>query len=201
MRHTVLATNLEAAEEIARQLRLRAIGGIVVVDFIDMEFDDDRNELLKHFENLLCHDRLKAHVFSITQLGLVELTRKRGRQDLKSIMTRNCPLCGDNGWVLKEENIAMSVKRFIRKISRANNSKAFLIQVHTVIADYISEFLSDWEDEFNRKILIASMPAHSWAWGKYRVEAQGGIHEVEERAQELKENSGGRIIILHGHDD
>ena len=199
MRHTVLATNLEAAEEIARQIRLRAIGGIVVVDFIDMEFDDDRNELLSYFEKLLCHDRLKAHVFSITQLGLVELTRKRGRQDLKSIMTRNCPLCGDNGWVLKEENIAMSVKRFIRKISRANNSKAFLIQVHASIAEYISEFLEDWEDEFNRKILIASMPANSWAWSKYRVEAQGGIHEVEERAQELNTQSNGRIIILHGH--
>ena len=71
-----------------------------------MEFDRDKNELLKHFENLLSHDRLKARVFSITQLGLVELTRKRARQDLKSILTRNCPVCGDNGWIMKEENIS-----------------------------------------------------------------------------------------------
>ncbi len=196
MRHTILSTNLEAAEEIARQIRLRAIGGIVVVDFIDMNFDDDRRELLTHFEKLLCHDRLKARVFSITQLGLVELTRKRGRQDLKSIMTRNCPLCGDNGWVLKEENIAMNVKRFIRKITRANNSKAFLIQVHASIAEYINNFLEDWENEFNRRILIAAMPTHSWAWSKYRVEAQGGINEIEACANDLNVRSGGRIIIF-----
>ena len=185
MRHTTLATNLEAAEEIARQLRLRAVGGIVVVDFIDMEFDRDKNELLKHFEDLLSHDRLKARVFSITQLGLVELTRKRARQDLKSILTRNCPVCGDNGWIMKEENIAVEIKRFIRKISRANNSQAFLIQTHAYIAGYISDFLEDWQKEFDRKILIAAMPENFWAWNKYRVEFQGNIKETEEHAKNL----------------
>lgn len=178
MRHTVLSVNLEAADEIARQLRLRAVGGIVVVDFIDMDYDEDRHQLLERFEKVLCHDRLKARVFSITQLGLVELTRKRARPDLKSIMTRNCPLCGDNGWVIREENIAMNIKRFIRKITMANNAQAFLIQTSTHMAKYINDYLPDWEEEFNRRIFIEGVP--NFEWGKYRVEIQGSLEYVED---------------------
>ena len=102
MRHTTLATNLEAADEVARQLRLRSIGGIVVVDFIDMEFEEDRKKLLDRLEEVFQLDRSRARVFSMTKLGLVELTRKRGRPDLRSVMTRGCPFCNDNGWILRE---------------------------------------------------------------------------------------------------
>ena len=177
MRHTVLSVNLEAADEIARQLRLRAVGGIVVVDFIDMDFESDRHELLERFEKVLCHDRLKARVFSITQLGLVELTRKRGRPDLKSVMTRNCPLCGDNGWVIREENIAINIKRLIRKITSANNSEAFLIQTDPHMAKYIRDYLPDWQEEFSRKIYVDGVSGLDW--GKYRVEIQGSVADVE----------------------
>ena len=172
MRHTVLATNLEAAEEIARQLRLRSIGGIIIVDFIDMSFNEDKAELLKNFEKFLSHDRLKARIFSITHLGLVELTRKRERPDLKSILMRSCPLCGDNGFVEREENIAINIKRFIRKITSANNSELFIIQANTYVADYINQkFINDWQKEFKRKILIKGEP--DFAWNKYRLEYQG----------------------------
>ena len=181
MRHTVLATNLEAAEEIARQLRLRSIGGIVIVDFIDMDFNEDRHELLKQFENFLQHDRLKPRVFSITQLGLVELTRKRERPDLKSLLTRNCPFCGEDGFVEREENIAMNIKRFIRKITTANNSEAFLLQTSSHIANYISKYIKDWENEFGRKIFVASMP--DFDWNKYRLEYQGELQKTQEYAK------------------
>ena len=178
MRHTVLATNLEAAEEIARQLRLRSIGGIIIVDFIDMDFSEDKAELLKSFEKFLSHDRLKAKVFSITQLGLVELTRKRERPDLKSVLTRNCPVCCDNGFVEREENIAMNIKRFIRKITSANNSEAFLIQTSLHIAAYINEnFIADWEKEFKRKFFIEGVQGFSW--NKYRLEYQGSLSVIK----------------------
>lgn len=193
MRHTVLATNMEAAEEIARQLRLRAIGGIVVVDFIDMEFDEDRQELLRHFDKFLCRDRLKARVFSITQLGLVELTRKRERPDLRSVLTRNCPVCGDNGFVDREENITMKIKRFIRKLTMANNSEAFLIQTSPHMAAYIYNYLDDWEEEFERRIFIASM--QNFDWGKYRVEFQGDLKSVENHAKSLRLQGKGSTII------
>ncbi len=178
MRHTVLSVNLEAADEISRQLRLRSVGGIVVVDFIDMEFEQDKHTLLKHFENILLNDRLKARVFSITQLGLVELTRKRNRTDLKSILTRNCPLCGDNGWVMREENIVMNIKRFIRKITTANNSEAFLLETNPHIANYLKNFIQNWENEFNRKIFIKS--SSELQWGKFRLEAQGSLQYIND---------------------
>ena len=176
MRHTILETNLEAAEEIARQLRLRSIGGIIIVDFIDMDFKEDKAALLKSFEKFLSHDRLKARVFSITQLGLVELTRKRERPDLKSVLMRSCPLCGDNGFIEKEENIAINIKRFIRKIISVNNSEIFLIQANIHIANYINQnFIEDWQKEFGRKIFIEGVSG--FVWNKYRLEYQGNNSE------------------------
>ncbi len=181
MRHTVLETNLEAAEEIARQLRLRSIGGIVIVDFIDMDFGEDKAILLKNFEKFLSHDRLKARVFSITQLGLVELTRKRERPDLKNVLMRNCPLCGDNGFIEREENIAINIKRFIRKITNANNSEIFLIQANIHIANYINQnFIDDWRKEFGRKIFVEGVSG--FVWNKYRLEYQGSNKELGERS-------------------
>ena len=172
MRHTILETNLEAAEEIARQLRLRSIGGIIIVDFIDMDFKEDKTALLKSFEKFLSRDRLKARVFSITQLGLVELTRKREHPDLKSVLMRSCPLCGDNGFIEKEENIAINIKRFIRKIISVNNSEIFLIQANIHIANYINQtFIDDWNKEFGRKIFIEGVSG--FVWNKYRLEYQG----------------------------
>jgi ribonuclease G len=92
---------MEAAEEIARQLRLRAIGGIVVIDFIDMESEDDQKALLERLEDVFRSDRCKAKVFGLTRLGLVELTRKRARSDMRSTFTRGCPFCGGTGEVLR----------------------------------------------------------------------------------------------------
>ena len=193
MKHTVLATNKEAAEEIARQLRLRAIGGIVVVDFVDMDNDADKHELLRHFQKFLSHDRLKAHIFSLTQLGLVELTRKRERPDLKSVLTHNCPVCEDNGFVERLENIAMSVKRFIRKVTASNGAEAFLIETDKNSAMYISRFLEAWQEEFGRKIIV--MGRDDLTRGKFRLEFQGSIEDAERKAEELKRGNKDKVII------
>ena len=194
MRHTVLDTNLEAAEEIARQLRLRAVGGIVVIDFIDMEFEEDRQRLLARLEEVFHSDRSRASVFSITQLGLVELTRKRGRPDLRSILTRSCPFCSDNGWVLREDTVAMSIKRFLRKVGHANKSEAVLMQANATVAKYVNDlYLNSWEEELGRKILIAGIP--DFAWSKYRIEAQGTHEVIERRARQMERRES--AIIVH----
>jgi ribonuclease G len=198
MRHTVLATNLEAAEEIARQLRLRAIGGIVVVDFIDMEFEEDRQSLLARLEEVFQPDRARARVFSLTQLGLVELTRKRGRPDLKSVLTRGCPFCGDNGWVQREDTIALSIKRFLRKVGHSSRAEAILLQANAVVARYVNDtYLPSWEGEFGRKILIAGMS--DFAWGKYRIEAQGTLDMVERRVKQMERQMERRenAVVVH----
>ena len=184
MRHTTLAVNLEAADEIARQIRLRSIGGIVVTDFIDMESEDDRNTLLKHFAEILRPDRLKARVFSITQLGLVELTRKRERPDLRSVLTRTCPYCGGDGVIEREESIALKIKRFIRMITAATNSDAYVIQTNEHIAEYISHYLDEWEMEFGRKIFIVGI--HGFDRDKFRLEYQGDLQTAEVTAKQLK---------------
>jgi len=192
MRHTMLDTNLEAAEEIARQLRLRAIGGIVVVDFIDMEFEEDRQRLMTRLEEVFQPDRLRARVFSITQLGLVELTRKRGRPDLKTVMTRGCPFCSDNGWVLREDTVAMSIKRFLRKVGHANKSEAILLQANAVVARHVSDtYLRLWEEELGRKIIIAG--TQDLAWSKYRIDAQGTREAIERRARHIEES----VAVVH----
>lgn len=193
MKHTILATNKEAAEEIARQLRLRAIGGIVIVDFIDMDNDADKHELLRHFQKFLSHDRLKAHIFSLTQLGLVELTRKRERPDLKTVLTHNCPVCGDNGFVERLENIAVSIKRFIRKVTASNGAEAFLIETDNHAGEYVSHMLGMWQEEFGRRIIVAGM--RDFQRGKFRLEFQGNIDEALRRAEDLRANNKGHVII------
>ena len=185
LRHTILDTNIEAASEIARQLRLRAIGGIVVIDFIDMEFDEDRHLLIEKLESVFQGDRCKARVFSVTKLGLVELTRKRSRSDLKSLLMRSCPCCGETGYVLNEDTIALSIKRFLRKIGHANHTKAALIEAHPDVAEYIAEtYLPHWEEELERKIYLAAAP--SFPWNKYRLDIQGTVDRVAQRVSQLE---------------
>lgn len=193
LRNTVLKTNLEASEEIARQLRLRAIGGIVVIDFIDMDFEEDRNCLLEKLENLFQSDRYRAKIFGITQLGLVELTRKRARQDIKGILTRGCPFCGGYGWVLKEDSVAVSIKRFLRKVSRSNKAEALLLEVHPSIARYIGEtYLVLWEAELERRIFIKEAP--EFAWNKYRLDFQGSLDQVEHKIGIMKTREASLIV-------
>ena len=194
MRHTILATNLEAADEIARQLRLRSIGGIVVVDFIDMEPEEDRAKLLARLDEVFQDDRSRARVFSMTQLGLVELTRKRDRADLRSVLTRGCPFCGDCGWVLREDTVALSIKRFLRKIIQANRAGAVLLQANDMVARYVAgTYLPLWEAELGRRILIAGMP--DFAWSRYRVELQGPVEAVERRAAQIERKES--QVVVH----
>lgn len=193
LRSTVLKTNLEASVEIARQLRLRAIGGIVVIDFIDMDFEEDRNSLLKRLEQLFLTDRYRARIFGISQLGLVELTRKRARGDIKGILTRGCPFCGGYGWVLKEDTVAVSIKRFLRKVSRSNRSEALLLEVHSSIARYISEtYLASWEEDLDRKIFLIEAPEFSW--NKYRLDFQGSLEQVERNIAIRKEREAALVV-------
>ncbi len=193
LRHTVLATNLEAAGEIARQLRLRAIGGIVVIDFIDMDHPEDRAKLLERLEEVFQPDRYKARVFGVSRLGLVEITRKRARPDIRLSLTRSCPFCGGTGIVYREDTISMSIKRFLRKVSGANKSEALLLETNPVVAAYIREtYLPLWEEELGRRIFIAAVPEYPWS--KFRLDTQGGIDQVERRIEQI-EKWEARVVV------
>lgn len=190
---TVLKTNMEAADEIARQLRLRAIGGIVVIDFIDMDTEQNNKDLVSNLQELFKNDRCKAKVYGVTGLGLVEITRKRARNDIRSVLGRSCPFCNGLGFVIKEESMAMHIKRFIRKIVVSSKAEALLIETHSSVAEYIADtFLSMWEEEFNRKIFLRGCP--DFAWTKYRLEAQGTLRQIEHRVDALTEREGWAIV-------
>jgi len=112
---TVLRTNLEAAVEIARQLRLRDLGGIIVVDFIDMDRAASRRSVLDALENALADDRARTKIVGISELGLVQLTRKRTRPGLGSLLTRPCPACQGNGRVKGVETVAWEALREVHR--------------------------------------------------------------------------------------
>ena len=102
LEETVFRNNLEAADEIARQLRLRDIGGIIVIDFIDMEIKKNRDEVLRAFREALARDKTRTQVFEISELGLVEMTRKRVSEGLIESFSLECPTCAGRGIVLDE---------------------------------------------------------------------------------------------------
>lgn len=194
LRETVVQTNMEAAAEIARQLRLRAIGGIVVVDFIDMEVPEDKVRLSNQLQELFKGDRCKARVYGITGLGLVEITRKRARSDARALLSRGCPFCGGVGWVAKEETVAMNVKRFLRKVINSSRTEAFIVEVHPEIAKYIAKtYLASWEEEFSKAIFIKECP--EFAWGRYRLDSQGTMEQVLHRINAMKKREA--VTVVH----
>jgi ribonuclease G len=191
-RRTILRTNLESAVEIARQLRLRAIGGIVVIDFIDMDNDADQQKLLEEMRALFRDDRCRARVFGVSGLGLVELTRKRARTDIRSVFTRGCPFCGGTGVVPREETVALDLKRFIRKVVLSGNPEALLLDLHPAAMSFIDQgYLQLWEDEFGVRIFLRGDPDSPWEG--YRLEAQGTLDQVERRMKTSGGAGGGQI--------
>jgi len=193
LRDTVLATNLESAVEIARQLRLRAIGGIVVIDFIDMENAQDQKVLLERLQEVFRDDRCKARVFGLTRLGLVELTRKRARMDIRSTFTRGCPFCGGTGVVSREESLAVAIKRFVRKVALSSRPEAILLETHPAISRFIADsLLGQWEEEMGVRLFLRDMP--EFPWNKYRIEAQGTLEQVRHRIDLLEEREAGCVV-------
>jgi ribonuclease E len=102
LEETVYRNNLEAASEIARQLRLRDIGGIIVIDFIDMERKDNREAVIRRFRDALARDKTRTQVFDISELGLVEMTRKRIGEGLLESFAGRCPTCEGRGLIIDQ---------------------------------------------------------------------------------------------------
>ncbi len=131
---TILKTNLEAAPEIARQLRLRDIGGIIIVDFIDMDNDGDRIKVLEELQTYLKKDHTKTHLVGMTELGLVQITRKRVSKDLDEYMRSPCPYCNGRGRVYSLTSMRFKCEREIKKIATDNQFTTILIEVHPKLA-------------------------------------------------------------------
>ncbi len=130
---TILHTNLEAAREVVRQIRLRDIGGIILVDFIDMENEQHRRQVLRTLEEAIRADRARTHLIDLTQLGLVELTRKRVYQDLEHLLRVPCPYCEGRGRVLSPRTVANQIRRELPQTVRAQMAPAVVVHVHPLV--------------------------------------------------------------------
>jgi ribonuclease G len=127
---TITKTNLEAADEVVRQLRLRDIGGIIVIDFIDMARARNRDAVLKTLRKALDEDRTKTFVVEISPLGLVEMTRQNVTEGVREIMTRACPTCHGEGVIKSEETIAIEFERRMRELATHVEAEALLLQMN-----------------------------------------------------------------------
>ncbi len=137
---TIFKTNLEAAQVIARQLRLRNLGGIIIVDFIDMESEEHRNAVLNELRKALARDRVRMTVNGFTQLGLVEMTRKRTRESLAHVLCEACPVCEGRGALKTAQTVCYQILRDILRESRQFNAREFRILASQTVID---RFLDD----------------------------------------------------------
>ncbi len=136
---TILKTNLEAAREIARQLRLRDLGGIIVCDFIDMETKSNRDRVLQELRGHLVRDRARTKALAVSDLGLVEMTRQRVRPSLWASMTTECLLCHGTGRVFTPEVVARRIERSLRRCAQERRERIVCVRMHPEVALYLKE--------------------------------------------------------------
>ncbi|MFN2433167.1 MAG: ribonuclease E/G [Gemmatimonadota bacterium] len=134
---TILRTNLDAAREIARQLRLRDVGGIIVIDFIDMEVRANRKRVFQEFKTWLGRDRARTKAFEVSDLGLVEMTRQRVRPSLFQSLSERCPTCEGLGRVLSRGTVARRIERAVRRVGLAGNERRLEVRTHPEVALYL----------------------------------------------------------------
>ena len=181
---TILRTNLDAAKEVARQLRLRDIGGIIVVDFIDMESQQNRDKVLQEMRTQLGGDRARTKAFAVSELGLVQMTRQRVRPSLFQTLTCICEHCGGGGRVFTPPTVIRRVEQSLKRAAAAGTERSILVTVHPEVTLHVLEEEPDFlkrvggrmrmnldlrddpllrEDEFR----LLSGPAEEDVTGKY----------------------------------
>lgn len=156
LEETIFKTNLEAATAIARQLRLRNLGGIIILDFIDMRDTEHQRQVLRTFEKMLERDHAKTSITGVSELGLVEMTRKRTRESLGQVMCEPCPVCDGRGTLKSAETICFEIFREILREARAYDNEKFLVLASQVVIDRLldeeSDNVADLEEFIGRTV-------------------------------------------------
>ena len=155
---TITQTNLEAAREVAEQLRIRSIGGMIVVDFIDMDRSSNRDKVMRSFNEFLKRDRNKATVTRISELGLVEMTRKRTRESLLHTLAEPCQYCEGKGYSKSRRTIAYEIFRELRRQGNLIEGDTVMLEVHPDVAQALAgadrPFLDDIEKRLQKRIIV-----------------------------------------------
>ncbi|MBI2843619.1 MAG: Rne/Rng family ribonuclease [Armatimonadetes bacterium] len=177
---TILKTNLEAVTEIARQLRLRDIGGIIIIDFIDMVNPKDRQHVVSALEKTLRKDRSRTKISHISPLGLIEMTRKRTGETISEALTEPCPYCQGRGRIESPETISIEVERELKKLMSETDEEAFVVSVHPEVAIHLVGPMGETIDEIERRLrravyIRANEDLHI---EKYEI-VPGNLQEIE----------------------
>src|SRR5262249_46476894 len=161
---TIPKNTLEACREVADQLRLRNIGGIIVVDFIDMDKEANREKVWKAFNESLKPDRARANVTKISELGLVEMTRKRTRESLARKLTEPCFYCEGKGYLKSKTTICYEILRELRRSGDASKDDTIVIQCHPEIADLLMtadhEYVEDIEKRLQKRVQVKAKASY-----------------------------------------
>jgi ribonuclease G len=137
LEQTILKINMEAVGEVVRQIRLRDLGGIIIIDFIDMEREEHRDEVYTSLKRALAEDKARTNVLEISELGLVEMTRKRVRQDLRSLLSVACPTCRGSGVVRSDATLAAEILRAIQSKLAGQTGKDAVVRAHPELVQYL----------------------------------------------------------------
>lgn len=163
LEETALRTNLEAAREITRQMRLRDIGGIIVIDFIDMEGRKNRDKVYQELRGAFKRDRANVSILPISDFGLVELTRQRIKPSFLYTFSEACPLCNGTGRVLSQVTMMAKIERWLKRAKGVLKEKRLKLQVHPVVADYLLESrgqrLKKLSKESKRRLEVEADPS------------------------------------------
>jgi ribonuclease G len=187
LEETITRVNTEAAEEVVRQLRLRDIGGIIVIDFIDMARARNRDKVLKTLRKALDADKSKSYVVEVSPLGLVEMTRQNVTDGVREILTAPCPTCHGEGVVLSAETVALDGLRKLRDIAAESDAQAFLLRVNPKVAAELIEpdsGLAELEEETGRQFHFEGGDALSI--DTFEVVEAGDRDEIEAMALPFK---------------
>ncbi len=194
---TITKTNLEAADEIVRQLRLRDVGGIIVIDFIDMTKARNRDEVMKTLRKALDEDRTKTFTAEISRLGLVEMTRQNVTEGVREIISRTCPTCNGDAVVLSEATIAIEFDRRLRELAARSPraSEAFLVQINPKVSVEFTgagaRMLRELEEATGK--LFHFEGNDSLPLGHFEVTMEGSAEAVRERAVPF--NAGDEVLV------
>ena len=199
---TITKTNLEAAEEVVNQLRLRDIGGIIVIDFIDMARARNRDAVMKTLRRTLDEDRTKTFTAEISKLGLVEMTRQNVTEGVREIMTSSCPTCEGEGVIRSEETIAIDFERRLRDVAAEHpEAEAFLLQINprvsTQFTGHASRVLHALEAQTGKSFLFEG--SEGLTLDHFAITFMGTRAEVEERALPFRQGDEVLVEIVEPH--
>lgn len=152
LEETIFKTNLEAAENIAWQVRLRNIGGIIIIDFIDMKNPDHRTQVLQTLMKALAKDSVRTEVSELSSLGLVQMTRKRTRDSLENILCVTCPLCRKRGSIKSFKTLSYEIQRELRWLAKNYDWPGFALLVHEKLADFLLKEVPDLLSKLKQEV-------------------------------------------------